>query len=140
MPFKIALDALHIDGNSIGVNFGVAHQRVLDFLFKIRRRGAGLDRNQVAYSFDSCEPAHDPFSVLLLILPLDLTLESDPAFGDGYLNFVRWHEHVPLQGPERGGRDIPPLGIPFSLLVVPFSAMQNSSHLIASPAQNCEMR
>jgi hypothetical protein len=50
--FQQALRALHVDRNSIGVDFSVAHQRILNLLLEFRWIGAGLDGNQVTYSLN----------------------------------------------------------------------------------------
>src|SRR2546428_13356395 len=91
---------LHSD--AARVHLRAALERLLDLHLDVGRRHARLDHDQVADPLHADEVAHRALGGSLLVLPLDLDLESDPALADGDLHLPIGYGKVVLTRPCSG--------------------------------------
>src|ERR1700722_13730085 len=140
---KDHLASIRLDGDLVRLQCGVALQRLLDLPPDLRGRRARRDVDQVGDALHALQPANRPLGELLLIVPLRLALEGDPAVVDhrrdvlvaeGQLAFDRgdgltgdlgigtlvrtWQAHFEIVGKAHHARHT--LGVPlgFELLAV----------------------
>src|SRR5258705_3224358 len=77
---------LHLD--HLGIELGIALQRLLYSPLDFDRLDGGFKDDEVTDALHAFDPAHRPLGVLALILPLDSTLQRDPAILYGYVYFL----------------------------------------------------
>lgn len=82
--FEDHLATLGFHGDPVRVDLGRARERVLDLTFDFRRLHARLDDDRIDHATDTLEPAHGRFRDTFLIVPLDISFESNPAVLDDH--------------------------------------------------------
>src|SRR3984893_7660675 len=124
--------SLHFNGDVFCVDLCGATQRILDLLLQVGGRGGRFHGNQVAYTRDAPESPYSAFSFILLVLPLHLTLECQPAFVHRHLNLVSRNIHIPLQRLYRGSRNVSICTLSNSTYLYIVGYGDNSGHTMGS--------
>ena len=58
-----------------------------------------VDGDEIAHSLHARQAADDPFGIVFLVLPVDVTADGDPTVGDREVEIFERHEVIRFERP-----------------------------------------